>query len=139
MKNTGKVAGDDAVLLFATDLVRKVAPRYKLLKAFDKVSLSPGETKKVRLCVFHTWSLSISLFMFIFFFVLFFSTFRSSFFVFFFFNSSSFCSSFFFVSFVRSSIYFSFSLAVVLLFFLVALVFFFCVTPLVNHGSNTNG
>ena len=80
MKNTGKVAGDDAVLLFATDLVRKVAPRYKLLKAFDKVSLSPGETKKVRLCVFHTWSLSISLFMFIFFFC--FVFFHISFFLF---------------------------------------------------------
>ena len=51
VKNTGKVAGDEAVLLFATDLVRKVAPQYKLLKGFDKVSLSPGEAKKVRLFV----------------------------------------------------------------------------------------
>lgn len=47
VKNTGKAKGDDAVLLFATDLVRKVAPRYKLLKGFDKVSLAPGEAKKV--------------------------------------------------------------------------------------------
>lgn len=64
MKNTGKVAGDDAVLLFATDLVRKVAPRYKLLKAFDKVNLTPGETKKVRFCVFRLWSLSLHLHVF---------------------------------------------------------------------------
>ena len=47
VRNTGEVSGDDAVLLFATDLVRKVAPRYKLLKGFDKVSLSPGKAKKV--------------------------------------------------------------------------------------------
>lgn len=47
MKNTGDRAGDDSVLLFATDLVRRVEPRYKLLKGFDKVRLEPGEVKKV--------------------------------------------------------------------------------------------
>ncbi|CAM9120440.1 unnamed protein product, partial [Scytosiphon promiscuus] len=45
--NTGSRAGDDSVLLFATDLVRRVEPRYKMLKGFDKVSLEPGESKKV--------------------------------------------------------------------------------------------
>ncbi|CAN0453590.1 unnamed protein product, partial [Hapterophycus canaliculatus] len=48
VKNTGSKAGDDSVLLFATDLVRRVEPRYKMLKGFEKVSLRPGESKKVR-------------------------------------------------------------------------------------------
>lgn len=48
VKNTGGTAGEDSVLLFATDLVRRVEPRYKMLKGFDKVSLEPGESKKVR-------------------------------------------------------------------------------------------
>lgn len=48
VKNTGSKAGDHSVLLFATDLVRRVEPRYKLLKGFDKVRLEPGEPKKVR-------------------------------------------------------------------------------------------
>lgn len=47
MKNTGSRTGEDSVLLFATDLVRRVEPRYKMLKGFDKVSLEPGESKKV--------------------------------------------------------------------------------------------
>lgn len=47
VQNIGPVAGDDTVLLFATDVVRRVAPRYKLLKGFDKVTLEPGEAKKV--------------------------------------------------------------------------------------------
>lgn len=47
VENKGDVAGDDAVLLFATDVVRRVTPRYKLLKGFDKVRLEPGEVQKV--------------------------------------------------------------------------------------------
>ncbi|CAM9496692.1 unnamed protein product [Ectocarpus sp. 6 AP-2014] len=47
VKNTGDKAGEDSVLLFATDLVRRVEPRYKLLKGFDKIRLEPGEAKKV--------------------------------------------------------------------------------------------
>lgn len=47
VKNKGDVAGDDAVLLFGTDVIRRVTPRYKLLKGFDKVSLQPGEVTKV--------------------------------------------------------------------------------------------
>lgn len=45
--NKGNVAGDDAVLLFGTDVIRRVTPRYKLLKGFDKVSLQPGEVTEV--------------------------------------------------------------------------------------------
>lgn len=55
MENTGNVSGDDAVLLFATDVVRRVAPRYKLLKGFDRVTLEPGEAKKVRVTVTRAW------------------------------------------------------------------------------------
>lgn len=51
VKNTGSKAGDHSVLLFATDLVRRVEPRYKLLKGFDKVRLEPGEAKKVQAMV----------------------------------------------------------------------------------------
>lgn len=48
MNNVGVVKGDDSILLFATHLVRKVTPRYKLLKGFQKVSLDPGQSEKVR-------------------------------------------------------------------------------------------
>lgn len=48
VENTGDVAGNDSVLLFVTDVVRTVAPRYKLLKGFDKVALEPGESAEVR-------------------------------------------------------------------------------------------
>ncbi|CAN0436706.1 unnamed protein product, partial [Scytosiphon promiscuus] len=46
LRTRGRWRGDNAVLLFATDLVRKLTPRYKLLKRFDKVRLSPEETKQ---------------------------------------------------------------------------------------------
>lgn len=49
--NTGDVEGDDAVLLFATDVVRAVTPRYKLLKGFDKIRLKPGHGTKVNVCL----------------------------------------------------------------------------------------
>lgn len=45
--NTGKVAGKEAVLLFVSDLVASITPDNKRLRAFDKVELNPGETKKV--------------------------------------------------------------------------------------------
>lgn len=48
VENKGNVSGEDAVLLFATDVIRRVTPRYKLLKGFDRVKLEPGEAKKVR-------------------------------------------------------------------------------------------
>lgn len=45
VKNTGKVAGKESVLLFSSDLIASVVPDGRRLRAFDKVELQPGETK----------------------------------------------------------------------------------------------
>ncbi len=45
--NTGKVAGKEAVLLYLSDLYASLAPDMKRLKGFDKITLQPGESKKV--------------------------------------------------------------------------------------------
>ena len=45
--NTGAVAGKEPVLLFSSDLVATCTPDNRRLRAFDKVSLEPGETKTV--------------------------------------------------------------------------------------------
>jgi beta-glucosidase len=45
--NTGKVSGKEAVQLYVKDLYGSVIRPKKELKAFDKISLQPGETKKV--------------------------------------------------------------------------------------------
>lgn len=45
MKNTGKVAGKESVLLFSSDLIASMVPDGRRLRAFDKVELQPGETK----------------------------------------------------------------------------------------------
>lgn len=45
--NTGKIAGKESVLLFVSDLVASITPEAKRLRAFDKVELQPGQTKKV--------------------------------------------------------------------------------------------
>ncbi len=47
VKNTGSVAGKEAVLLYSSDLVASLVPDNRVLRAFDKVSLAPGETKTV--------------------------------------------------------------------------------------------
>lgn len=47
VKNTGKVAGKESVLLFSSDLVASMVPDGRRLRAFDKVELQPGETKTV--------------------------------------------------------------------------------------------
>ena len=47
MKNTGKRAGKEAVLLFSKDLVASSTPDNIRLRNFAKVSLLPGETKNV--------------------------------------------------------------------------------------------
>ena len=47
VKNTGKVAGTERVLLFSSDLIASVVPDGRRLRAFDKVELQPGETKTV--------------------------------------------------------------------------------------------
>ena len=47
LKNTGKVAGKESILLFSSDLVASMVPDGRRLRAFDKVELQPGETKTV--------------------------------------------------------------------------------------------
>lgn len=47
VKNTGKVAGKESVLLFSCDLIASMVPDGRRLRAFDKVELQPGETKTV--------------------------------------------------------------------------------------------
>ncbi|WP_317572632.1 glycoside hydrolase family 3 N-terminal domain-containing protein [Segatella copri] len=47
VKNTGKVAGKESVLLFCSDLIASMVPDGRRLRAFDKVELQPGETKTV--------------------------------------------------------------------------------------------
>lgn len=49
--NTGAVAGAEPVLLFMSDLVASLTPDVRRLRAFDKVTLSPGESKVVTLKV----------------------------------------------------------------------------------------
>ena len=45
VKNTGKVAGKESVLLFSSDLIASMVPDGRRLRAFDKIDLQPGETK----------------------------------------------------------------------------------------------
>lgn len=45
VKNTGKVAGKESVLLFSSDLIASMVPDGRRLRAFDKVELQPSETK----------------------------------------------------------------------------------------------
>lgn len=45
VKNTGKMAGKESVLLFSSDLIASMVPDGRRLRAFDKVELQPGETK----------------------------------------------------------------------------------------------
>lgn len=45
VKNMGKVAGKESVLLFSSDLIASMVPDGRRLRAFDKVELQPGETK----------------------------------------------------------------------------------------------
>ena len=47
VKNIGKVAGTESVLLFSSDLIARMVPDGRRLRAFDKVELQPGETKTV--------------------------------------------------------------------------------------------
>src|SRR3569833_1144293 len=45
--NTGKVAGDEVVLLYISDPVASISRSVKELKGFKKISLQPGEQKEV--------------------------------------------------------------------------------------------
>ena len=47
VKNTGKVAGKESVLLFSSDLIASLVPDGRRLRAFNKIELQPGETKTV--------------------------------------------------------------------------------------------
>lgn len=49
VKNTGKVAGKETVMLFSSDLVASITPDVRRLRGFNKVELKPGETKTVTL------------------------------------------------------------------------------------------
>jgi beta-glucosidase len=45
--NTGQVTGEDTVQLYIRDLVGSVTRPVKLLKAFQKVAIPPGESRKI--------------------------------------------------------------------------------------------
>lgn len=47
VSNTGKMAGEESVLLFVSDEVSSVATPVKALKAFQRIALAPGEKKTV--------------------------------------------------------------------------------------------
>jgi beta-glucosidase len=47
VKNTGKCAGKEAILLYSSDLVASVVPDNKRLRDFTKIELKPGEIKTV--------------------------------------------------------------------------------------------
>ena len=47
VKNSGKVAGKEAVMLYSSDLVASSVPDVIRLRAFDKIELQPGESTEV--------------------------------------------------------------------------------------------
>lgn len=49
VKNTGDVAGKEAVLLYSSDLIASVMPDIRRLRAFTKIHLEPGETRTVEI------------------------------------------------------------------------------------------
>ena len=49
VKNTGKVAGKEVVMLYSRDMVASMVPENRRLRAFDKVEIQPGETVTVTL------------------------------------------------------------------------------------------
>ncbi len=51
VKNTGNRVGKESVLLYTSDLVASLVPDNRRLRAFDKVEILPGETRKVKLSV----------------------------------------------------------------------------------------
>ena len=51
VKNTGALAGKEAVMLFSRDRVASLTPENRRLRAFEKISLQPGETKTVTLTI----------------------------------------------------------------------------------------
>jgi len=53
VKNTGKVAGKETVLVYLNDVAASVTRPNKQLKAFKKVALEPGETKHLSFTLTH--------------------------------------------------------------------------------------
>jgi beta-glucosidase len=51
VSNTGDRAGQEIVQMYVRDLVGSVTRPVKELKAFEKISLEPGEEKKVRFSI----------------------------------------------------------------------------------------
>jgi beta-glucosidase len=47
VKNTGKMAGYETVLVYSSDVVASLTPAVKRLCAFDKVYLNPNESKEI--------------------------------------------------------------------------------------------
>jgi beta-glucosidase len=47
VKNTGRRAGKHTVELYTRDLFASITPSMRRLRAFDKISLQPGEAKTV--------------------------------------------------------------------------------------------
>ena len=47
VKNTGRRAGKEAVLLYSSDLIASIVPDNKRLRDFTKISLEAGETKTI--------------------------------------------------------------------------------------------
>ena len=47
MQNTGKVSGKEVVQLYSKDHYASITPDIKRLRAFDKITLAPGEEKMV--------------------------------------------------------------------------------------------
>lgn len=47
VKNTGTVEGMDAVILYSRDLVASITPDMLRVRRFEKISLKPGESKRV--------------------------------------------------------------------------------------------
>lgn len=47
VKNTGKVSGKEAVLLYLSDNYASITPEVKELKRFEKISLEPNESKTI--------------------------------------------------------------------------------------------
>lgn len=47
LTNTGKVAGKEAALFYIKDHFSSITPPVKKLKGFQKISLAPGESKKI--------------------------------------------------------------------------------------------
>ncbi|MDE6337794.1 MAG: fibronectin type III-like domain-contianing protein, partial [Muribaculaceae bacterium] len=51
VKNTGDKEGMEGVLLYSSDLVASVTPDAYRVRAFDKITLQPGESKTVEFTI----------------------------------------------------------------------------------------